>query len=297
MDFKLLDLPTKEIYQDLFKPGLENAGKALATVLDVSNLILLPLKLLNDRSKVYFEHNIERYSQKLKQKSETNILTVVPEIIGLPVVDKLTYMSKTEVAEAFLNLLTKASFEETLELVHPSYINILETISTDEAKILFYLKDLDSIPYINIYLHKYKEVFDEDYINDENLNSHEKLKRKIEFTFQERENVEIKHSVNMTGIENDLKLDFPNNMTLYLENLIFKGLLRQEKLFSIKDEKRFDNLINNIYRKEIQKANENVEEVLKELEDKTIRLEIDIRKNSLFFTELGKQFIKCCILD
>ena len=63
---KYLDkIPVNELYNDLFKPGMKKAGEALETVLDGANLILLPLKLLNSKSKVFFQKNIEKYSDKI----------------------------------------------------------------------------------------------------------------------------------------------------------------------------------------------------------------------------------------
>lgn len=142
------NIPIKELYKDLFKPGMQKAGSALATVLDGANLILLPLKLLNEKSKIYFDKNLEKYSEKLNNNKELTP-TQVPQYVGLPIIDKLTYLDQNELAETFINLLTKASFDETLKLVHPTYISILNNLSADEAKILFHFKDNRRIPFVD----------------------------------------------------------------------------------------------------------------------------------------------------
>src|SRR5690606_19881116 len=119
--------------------SMKNVGEALSTVLDTANLVLLPLKLLNKKSRVYFDANIKRYSEKLNGKNLS--LTQVPQYIGLPIIDKLTYLEQNELSEAFLNLLTKASFQESLNFAHPSFLTILNNLSVDEAKILSHYKD------------------------------------------------------------------------------------------------------------------------------------------------------------
>ncbi len=96
----LTKIPTDKVYEDLFQPKMKKAGEALATVIDVSNSILLPIKLLNERSKLIFESNIKRYSKKL-ENIDQNELQQVPEYVGLPILDKLTYISDSTLSEAF----------------------------------------------------------------------------------------------------------------------------------------------------------------------------------------------------
>src|SRR5690606_20435116 len=100
----LKNIPIKELYKDLFKPGMKKAGEVLETVLDGANLILLPLKLLNSKSRIYFQKNLNTYSDKLNKITELNP-TKVPQYVGLPIIDKLTYLDQNELAEAFINLL------------------------------------------------------------------------------------------------------------------------------------------------------------------------------------------------
>src|SRR5690606_27372458 len=158
-----------ELYKDLFKPGMKKAGEALETVLDGANLILLPLKLLNSKSRIYFQKNLNTYSDKLNNVTELNS-TKVPQYVGLPIIDKLTYLDQNELAEAFINLLAKASFDETLKLVHPTYITILNNLSADEAKILFNFKNNQRIPFIDFYIHRFVEKFKKpDFMNTEGV--------------------------------------------------------------------------------------------------------------------------------
>lgn len=292
MDIKLLDLPTKEIYIDLFQPGMKKVGEALSTVLDSANLILLPLKLINERSKVYFQDNIKKYSEKLNNKELTP--SQVPPYVGLPIIDKLTYLEQNELSEAFLNLLTKASFDETLNLAHPTFVTILNNLSNDEAKILFFYKDHERIPFIDLYIHKFKETVSAPEQNEQVINR-DKLKQLIDYTFQEREHTFLKYALNLTSIERDVVLHYPKNIDLYIENLLHNGLIYFEReIINREDIQRYEILSKKTYKDIHDKLIKDLHEIG---ETSEYKLEIDIRKCSIQFTELGKGFLNACIKE
>ena len=124
-----------QIYPGLAQPGVKKVGQTLETVLDLSNTILLPIRLINDKVRLVYSGNIKKYEQKLSQIDQTDIVAVPPEI-GIPVIDKLTYYTNEELAELFINLLVTASSGKTVENAHPSYLKIIEQLSVDEARIL-----------------------------------------------------------------------------------------------------------------------------------------------------------------
>lgn len=291
MDFKILNLPTKEIYQDLFQPSTKRVGEALSTVLDVANLILLPIKLLNEKSRIYFNKNIENYAKKL-DKNDNLTLTHVPPNIGLQIIDKLTYLDQNELSEAFINLLAKASFEEYQNLTHPAFISILNNLSVDEAKILFNYKNSDRIPYIDVDLHRYVEKVEKP---DENKKSLDNLRLMIDYTFQDKESVFLPIAWNLTGIEKDLDLIFPQNIDIYIENLHHNGLIYFEKDNYYKvDVDKYERLQNEIYKEVYEEAGKEIEKVLASTD---FKCEIITRKRSIKFTELGQSFLKACIKE
>ena len=97
----------KIIYQDLAQPSVKKVGIALGTVFGLSNTLLLPIKLLNERTKLLFQNNMERYKIKLNEIPEDIICEVPPEI-GIPVIEKLTYIQDINISELYINLLAKA---------------------------------------------------------------------------------------------------------------------------------------------------------------------------------------------
>ncbi|MGD6969228.1 DUF4393 domain-containing protein [Rossellomorea vietnamensis] len=191
------------IYNDLFQPATKKAGKALETVLDLSNTILLPIKLLNllaDSKISVFEHNIRKYEENLKNIQPESLTEVRPEL-GLPIIDKLTYTTNEYLSDLFINLLTSGSKIETQGFAHPSFVTLITNLSVDEAQILHFLS--------NVILNKRDNT--------------------IPCIWYELEDNATKGIMPLsspkTGLEEELDLLFPESMTFYLQNLEIQGIL------------------------------------------------------------------------
>lgn len=122
----------KQVYSDFAQPGVKQVGQALETVLGLTNTILLPLKLLNENARVSFNRKMEKYRERIKHLSDNEVCNVPPEI-GMPILDKFTYISDNEISELFINLLSKASCKNTVKDAHPRFISIINSLlSTPE---------------------------------------------------------------------------------------------------------------------------------------------------------------------
>src|SRR5262245_48813090 len=140
----------KEIYGDLAKPGVTQAGKALGTVIGLGNTILLPIHWANERSRLALESNLEKYRKRLEAVSEGEITPVPPEI-GVPIVEKLSYVTDDELSDMYVNLLANASTINTAQFAHPAFVHIINNLSPDEALLL---KEIDrrgrgTIPFLS----------------------------------------------------------------------------------------------------------------------------------------------------
>ena len=139
-----------EIYRDLAKPGVQQVGKALGTVFGLGNTILWPFHLINEKSRMVLEANLERYRVKLEHASQEEICPVVPEI-GVPIAEKLSYITDETISDMYLELLARASLSHTASVAHPSFVNIIENLSPDEAVLLQTVQhQLDGIPFIEV---------------------------------------------------------------------------------------------------------------------------------------------------
>lgn len=146
-----------EIYRDLAKPGVQQAGKALGTVLGLGNTILWPIQLLNERAKLALESNMEKYRLKLENTTQDQICPVPPEI-GVPIAEKLSYVTDETISDMYLELLARASVSNTAKFAHPSFVRIIEHLSPDEAVLLRSIRHpLDGIPFVEVrFQHKNK---------------------------------------------------------------------------------------------------------------------------------------------
>lgn len=125
----------KEIYGDALKPGVSQVGKALGTVLGLGTTVLLPIYWVNERSRMIIEKNLEKFRLSLEGVPEPEIIPVRPEV-GVPILEKLMYVTDDELSDLYINLLSKASTAETAKFVHPSFVGTVNNLSPDEAILL-----------------------------------------------------------------------------------------------------------------------------------------------------------------
>lgn len=248
----------KSVYQDVAQLGIRKVGMALETIFDFSNTILLPLKIANERSKIIFINNMERYKTKIEHLDDSDIVTVPPEL-GIPLIDKLTYTQDYHISEMYLNLLASASSKLTATTTHPSFIRIIENLSPDEAKIILFLTD---------------RFFEK---NDIKMKY---IYYRVEFTNRRGGSNLTKP---LTGIEKFVNLQFKHNIQLYLENFIGLGLLVDKETWTLAES--YDDLIE-LY--------DDIKEKLDEIKIEEEHKSIEIKKSYYEVTEYGKLFISSC---
>lgn len=143
----------KEVYGDLAKPGVEQVGKALGTVIGLGNTILWPVALANEKARIAIESNLEKYRKRFEYIPKDEITEVTPEI-GVPIVEKITYVTNEELSDMYVELLAKASTASSASLAHPSFVNVINNLSPDEAVLLKTLRTNQSLPFVKIRLHQ-----------------------------------------------------------------------------------------------------------------------------------------------
>lgn len=185
----------KTTYPDLVQPTAKQVGSGLATIVEFLTLPLLKLKYLNVKAKLRFRKRIERLVAEI-DAIPVQDRTEIPSTIAVPALEKLSVESDDEISELFIRLLTNASSEKTVSLAHPSFVNIIGSISSDEVRIILRASLDRVIPFVV-----------------------------IRMQFNEREGLD--KTANLTAIEIKMKLTFPQNIPAYLENLRALGLLEK----------------------------------------------------------------------
>lgn len=190
----------KEIYGDLAKPGVAQVGIALATVIGLLNTCLSPIKFLNEKTELNRQNNLRLLAERFSEIPPENIVEAPPEI-AVPIAEKLAYVSNDELRNLYIELLAKASTIDLNECAHPSFINIINSLSPDEASLLKYFKENPSIsPTYFFETHIKKSEAFAHYLLDD-------TRRQTGFPFA---------AGKLEGLR------FPNNLSGYLEN--FEGL-------------------------------------------------------------------------
>ncbi len=241
------------IYGDLAQPSVKKVGIALETVFEFSTSLLLPVKLLNEKFKLNFEKRLNEYKAKIDLIPEEKLCEVNPQI-GTPLIEKLSYTTSDEISNLFTNLLTKASSTDTVNLAHPGFIQLIERLSVDEARIVLYLNRKDYIPCITFRAH---------------------LKDDKGFREVLR---------NATMLQFEVELLFPQNIKTYLDNLSSMGILDNSHDMYKMDEQIYNPLFEKY----------NYEQVYKSHTESGVYEKVEKTKSYYQITDFGKAFIKAC---
>ncbi|MGB1251422.1 MAG: Abi-alpha family protein, partial [Candidatus Promineifilaceae bacterium] len=125
-------------YNDLLQPAFRQIGSAAGTVLGLCNSALLPIKLLNAKTDAVFKANVRKLEAQVELIPEEKRVQIPPEI-GVPILDRLTYVSNETLSDLFVNLLSSASSTDMFSTAHPSFIHVIDKLTPDEARILKHL--------------------------------------------------------------------------------------------------------------------------------------------------------------
>ncbi|MDI9864008.1 DUF4393 domain-containing protein [Flectobacillus sp. DC10W] len=203
------------IYQDVLQPSAQQIGKSLETVSKTVNIALAPIKLLvwgYERIEEYLSQSI---SEKLKDIPPEKIITPSPLIAG-PAVEALKYAGhEEELRELYSKLIATAMNADTSPNAHPSFIDVIRSLSSDEAILLKLFKDGKMFPIVDIII---------------------------------AQKGDSRYSVlqsNFSEFDNLVLLKYPNLIPSYLDNLCRLGLLNIPQGISITDDSKYVSLEEN----------------------------------------------------
>lgn len=138
------------IYQDAIQPAAKELGKALGTVAKTVNVALAPVSALvwgYDQIKDFVDHKV---TEKLQNVPKENIVTPPPHVAG-PALESLRYTgSIEELKELYANLLASSMDSATTKDAHPSFVEIIKQLSSEEAKLLTALISTEQEPALTI---------------------------------------------------------------------------------------------------------------------------------------------------
>jgi hypothetical protein len=258
------------IYKDGLGPAVQSVGTALGTIFEVSNTFLLPIKQWNEKKKLIFQHNISKFQESLKQATDIGRTVVpAPPEIGTPIVEKLTYISEESLSDLFINLLRRSSIKEEAHLAHPRFVDILSSISPDEARLL---KEKSSRRYFRCLSIRWE-------------------KTETESSGIQTTNYYYRNSTErcLTGIEFDTLILFPQNIYTYLISLQSLGIL------VISEDTTLDEA--DTPYQEYLELTERYKQIAKDGIKRKDGFVSTIIFGRVQFTEFGKLFLKACAIS
>jgi uncharacterized membrane-anchored protein YjiN (DUF445 family) len=176
-------LPFNEIYKDLAQPAAKQVGGALESTAKVARLLLAPIEYLaaqGDRWQRYLERIAEQVPEERRIEAH-------PQVAG-SVLEGLRYVDEHNViADLFINLLARAIDHDRVSEAHPAFASIISQLSSDEARIIFWLQKKH-------YVYRQSSAFNSE-----------------QGTFSARQVIENEFPID--------KLIFPENFAIYMDHL------------------------------------------------------------------------------
>lgn len=138
------------VYQDLAQPAVQEIGKGLHTLSKVIHIALAPVS-----AAVWGYEKISNYVQNSLEKKLENVPpeNIIPPDISVagPALEALRFVGdKEELREMFSKLLSTSMNSEINKFAHPSFVEIIKQLSSDEAKILKSIGNESSMPLIKV---------------------------------------------------------------------------------------------------------------------------------------------------
>lgn len=245
------------IYKDLAQPSVQAVGKALGHTFDFATIPFQVMKFGTDVAKLNLKKRLDSYEEKLNKIPEDQRIEVNPQV-GVPILERLTYTTNDDIAELFTNLLKKASSSDTVNQAHPAFIQVIDRLSMDEAKILAHLHGKSFVPCISFQVYIKSAT-------GENLGYYD-------------------HLSNATSIQFDIDLLFPGSTPFYLDNLVSLGILKYPDGVFNNNEAVYANLM----------IQHEYERVLNEYRQTYDFNRLNVLKSRFDITNFGRVFIEAC---
>lgn len=201
----LIGVPVEKIYDDLFHPLLSEVGKSAG---NIASIMTEGANLWATDKKEMLQTYFER-----KKIAREKLQAPAPEI-AVPAILAMSYVSKEALKEMYTNLLGSSMNVDTADFVHPSFVSIISQLLPDEAKVLKELprRGLDE-PLVDILVEK--PGADGSFL--------------------------VHRNCGVLGFE--AGCDIPENLPIYLDNLLRLSLVSIPESRCLADTWRYDKII------------------------------------------------------
>ena len=130
-----------EVYRDMLQPAAQQLGDGLATIAKAVKISLAPLEAGvwgYEKIKEWLSYRVTRILADRKVK---NILPPPLSIAGPLVFQLIFAKDEPELKELYASLLS-SSMDPIESYAHPSFVSIIQQLTSDEAKVLRFIVDI-----------------------------------------------------------------------------------------------------------------------------------------------------------
>jgi hypothetical protein len=249
------------VYRDAIQPAAKELGKGLETVARAVNVALAPIAALVWGYDKIREFVLVRVAEKLRSVPEDRICTPDPNVAG-PVLQALRFTGHQEsLREMYANLLATSLDAETCANAHPAFVDMIRTMSPDEAKIMRLFATREAFPVVDV---------------------HAKNKKTRAFDIRVR---------NFSLIGQEAGCEHPQMIPSYLDNLSRLGLLELPGMAG------FGKPI--LTQTQAYEALENAQDLaeIRTAIEQDEGLTLEFSRGSVVITAFGRQFCQACVVD
>lgn len=139
-----------EVYKDGLKPSVQEAGKLLVRPLKIINTCFQGIDIWLEKRDYNLEKTKVILAEKIKNIPEDKLTTPEP-YIAVPALEAISYsMDNEQLKNMYANLLARAMLKSEQSKVHPSFVEIIKQLSSNDALLFKEIMEREYSPIIHL---------------------------------------------------------------------------------------------------------------------------------------------------
>lgn len=253
------------LYKDLLQPSTQQVGTAVGTVVGLLNIFTLPLRAINDVTKIKYEKFLEELKERTQQIPPENLITPEISTVGPALLDLSFSINEDDVRNMYMNLLLHSMDSRADQANLRAFVQIMKQLSPFEARLFHFLfENVNAYPAASIY-----------------------ISCKPSEQFSEQKFYTVKSDILL--IEPSFENASEELINLALQNFLRLGLIERDTSW-IPDPDRYTFITSSETYRDMYEKLHTKSETSEEFDT------IDSMKFFLTLTSFGEAFLKTCIL-
>lgn len=132
-------IPIDKLYDDVLHPALSEVGKGLQGAVRLSLAPITAMVWGYEKISAYLDQAIPEYFEKRRIPKE-KIASPAPAI-AVPTIEAMRYADKEVLRQMYVDVLGASMNVDTANFVHPSFVEVIRQLTSDEARLIRELTD------------------------------------------------------------------------------------------------------------------------------------------------------------